>query len=80
MPILLILVACVLLLVCVRPGGDRFIGIFRYQGGMRSPNDDGLATPRGVQEEDAVTPWQLDSVPRARTDAAESAPDRTDRR
>jgi len=54
-----IVVACLILLVVVRPGTDRFYGIFRYRNGLQSPGNDLLGRPPGVQEEDSVAPWRL---------------------
>ncbi len=56
--LLVIVVTCLVLLVVVRPRNDRFYGIFRYRNGLQSPGNDLLGRPRGVQEEDSITPWR----------------------
>ncbi len=58
-PLFFVLLACVFLLLVIRPGRDRYYGVFRYRNRLAVSGDDGLGRARGVQEEDLVVPWRL---------------------
>ena len=58
MPLFFVLLACVFLLLVIRPGRDRYYGVFRYRNRLAASGDDGLGRARGVQEEDLVVPWR----------------------
>lgn len=71
MELFLVLLACVIALMVVRSGEDRFYGLFTYRNGLQSPGNDGLGRARGIQEDDALEPWRL---PVRRTDGEAPEP------